>query len=160
LTRIKRDEQRLNAIASRSNRTPFASVEFVLRHDYLLLRARHQRELVEFDALPSNPVELRDSRDAEGESAQRDAAFEDIRNWRASSLLMQQLLAPRASLHPRLQPNQYLLVAPFATTSGGSRSTTRLRSSWRERGYPFLEKGSSRRVQPCTSSTTSDGRLR
>jgi hypothetical protein len=144
LTRIKRDEQRLNAIASRSNRTPFASVEFVLRHDYVLLRARHQRELVEFDALPSNPPSnsvIHVTPKVRARSG--DAAFEDIAaNWRASSLLMQQLLAARGVPYIHvLQPNQYYSSRPFGDDE--RRVALNDASPFKpgaERGYPFLEK--------------------
>lgn len=144
LTRIKRDEQRLNAIAERSNRTPFASVEFVLRHYYVLLRARYQRELVEFDALPSNPPSnsvihvTPKVRERSG-----DAAFEDIAaNWRAASVLMQQLLAARGVPYIHvLQPNQYYTSRAFSEEE--RRVALNDGSPFKPgaaRGYPFLEK--------------------
>ena len=144
LSRIKRDEQRLNGLAERSNRTPFASVEFVLRQYYMLNRARYQRELVEFDALPSNPpsnsvVHVTPKLRARS----GDAAFEDIaENWRASSVLMQQLLAARGVPYIHvLQPNQYYGSRAF----GDEERKVALNNAspfkpGAERGYPYLEK--------------------
>jgi hypothetical protein len=144
LSRIRRDEQRLNAIAARSNRTPLASVEFVLRHSYVLLRARYQRELVDFDALPSNPPSNSVVHVTPRVRARAgDAAFEDIAaNWRASSVLMQQLLAARGVPYVHvLQPNQYYSSRAFGDAE--RRVALNDDSPFKPgaaRGYPFLEK--------------------
>jgi hypothetical protein len=144
LSRIRRDEQRLNAVAARSNRTPFASVEFVLRHYYVLLRARYQRELVDFDALPSNPPSNSVVHVTPKVRARAgDAALEDIAaNWRASSVLMQQLLAARGVPYVHvLQPNQYYSSRAFGDAE--RRIALNDASPFKPgaaRGYPFLEK--------------------
>ena len=144
LSRIRRDEQRLNAVAARSNRTRFASVEFVLRHYYVLLRARYQRELVDFDALPSNPPSNSVVHVTPKVRARAgDAALLDIAaNWRASSVLMQQLLAARGVPYVHvLQPNQYYSSRAFGDPE--RRIALNDASPFKpgaERGYPFLEK--------------------
>jgi len=55
LYRITRYRQQLNDIAERANRARLASVEFVMRHYYVYLTGRYERERVNFDGLPSNP---------------------------------------------------------------------------------------------------------
>ena len=72
LYRITHDRQRLNDIAAWNNRTWFASVDFVLRHYYAFLRSRYEQERVDFRQAAIEPAsELGDSRDAEGQGAQR-----------------------------------------------------------------------------------------
>ena len=144
LSRIRRDQHRLDAVAERSNRTPFAFVEFVLSRYHGLLRARYQRELVDFDALPSNPPSnslVHVTPRVRPRSG--DATFEDIAaNWRAASLLMQQLLAAQSVPYVHvLQPNQYYTSRVF----GDEERKVALNEAspfkpGAARGYPFLEK--------------------
>ena len=144
LARIRRDQQRLNAIAERSNRTPFACVEFVLRRYHGLLRARYQQELVDFDALPSNPPSnsvVHVTPKVRPRSG--DAVFEDIAaSWQAASILMGQLLAPRGVTYIHvLQPNQYYSTRVFS--DGERRVAFNDASPFKagaQRGYPYLEK--------------------
>ena len=144
LARIVRYRQRLNELADHSNRTAFASVEFVLQHYYAFLRNRYEQERVRFDQLPSNPpanspihvtpkVRLRNV----------DSLYADIAaNWRTSSMLMEQLLASRgASYIHVLQPNQYYSTRAFNREE--KRIAFNEGSPFKEgavRGYPFLEK--------------------
>jgi hypothetical protein len=144
LARIVQYRDRLNEIAARSNRTPAASVEFVLRQYYGFLHGRYDEERVRFDGLPSNPpanspihitpkVRMRTG----------SAVYEDIAaNWRTSSMLMQQLLASRgASYMHVLQPNQYYSTRTFSADE--KKVAFNEGSPFKEgaaRGYPFLEK--------------------
>ena len=144
LARIVRSRPQLNDIADRSNRTRLASVEFVLRHYYDVLRRRDERERVRFEALPSNPpanspIHITPKVRPRSGSA----VYEDIAaNWRNASLLMQQLLAARsiAYLHV-LQPNQYYSTRAFTTAEKAIAFNDG--SPFKEgaaNGYPFLEK--------------------
>jgi hypothetical protein len=117
LYRITHDKEQLNAIADRSNRTPFASVEFVLRHYYEYVQRRYREELVKFDGLPSNPpaaalVHVTPKvRPRSG-----DAVFADIAaNWQMASAAMRQLLGARNVPYVHvLQPNQYYSTRVFS----------------------------------------------
>jgi len=143
LARIVRYRQQLNDLAERSNRTRLASVEFVLRHYYEILRRRYEQERVRFDGLPSNrpgnsPIHVTPKvRPRTGS-----AVYEDIAaNWRNASVLMQQLLAARgiAYLHV-LQPNQYYSTRAFTAAEKGAVFNDG--SPFKEgasHGYPFLE---------------------
>jgi hypothetical protein len=144
LARIVRYRQQLNDIAERSNRTRFASVEFVLRHYYDVLRRRYEQERVRFDGLPSNPranspIHVTPKvRPRTGS-----AVYEDIAaNWRNASLLMQQLLAARGVVYLHvLQPNQYYSTRAFTTAEKAIAFNDG--SPFKEgaaNGYPFLEK--------------------
>lgn len=144
LARIVEYRRRLNDIAGRSNRTPFASVEFALRHYYDFLRRRYEEERVRFDRLPSNPPanspihvtpKVRTRSGAE--------VYEDIAaNWRDSSMLMQRLLTSHGVAYVHvLQPNQYYSTRTF--TSDEKKVAFNDGSPFKEgaaRGYPFLEK--------------------
>ena len=144
LARIVRYRQQLNEIAERSNRTRFASVEFALRHYHDFVRHRYEQERVRFDGLPSNrpansPIHVTPKvRQRTGS-----AVYEDIAaNWRAASVLMQQLLAARriAYVHV-LQPNQYYSTRAFTTAEKATALNNG--SPFKEgaaSGYPFLEK--------------------
>jgi hypothetical protein len=144
LARIVRYRQQLNDIAERSNRTRFASVEFVLRHYYDVLRRRYEQERVRFDGLPSNPPANSPIHvTPKVRPRTGSAVYEDIAaNWRNASLLMQQLLAARgvAYLHV-LQPNQYYSTRAFTTAEKAIAFNDG--SPFKEgaaNGYPFLEK--------------------
>ena len=144
LARVVQYRQRLNGIAERSNRTRFASVEFALRHYYEFIRGRYEQERVRFDRLPSNPpanspIHVTSKLRARGGSA----VYEDIAaNWRAASVLMQQLLATRGVPYVHvLQPNQYYSTRAFTTAERTIAFNDG--SPFKEGaaiGYPFLEK--------------------
>ena len=144
LFRIKRDEQRLNAIARRGNRTRLASVDFVLRRYYIYLHSRYQRELVDFDALPSNPPSSSVIHVTPRVKPRAgDTVFEDIAaNWRASSLLMRDLLDARGIRYVHvLQPNQYYSTRAFSEQE--RKVAFNDASPFKEgaqRGYVYLEK--------------------
>jgi len=144
LARIVDDRQQLNTIAERSNRTKFASIEFVLRRYYSVVRSRYEQERVRFDRLPSNPPANSPihvtSRVRERTGA---ALYEDIAaNWRTASVLMQQLLAARHVPYVHvLQPNQYYSTRTFNAAEKAVAFNDG--SPFKEgaaRGYPFLEK--------------------
>ena len=144
LARIVDYREQLNAIAQRSNATSSAAVEFVLRHYHGFVRSRYERERVRFEQLPSNlpansPIHVTPKvRERRG-----DTVYEDIAaNWRAASVLMQQLLAARrvSYLHV-LQPNQYYSTRTFSAPERAVAFNEG--SPFREgaaQGYPFLEK--------------------
>ena len=144
LYRLTHDKQRLNAVAQRANRTPFASAEFVLRHYYNFLRRRYQQELVDFDRLPSttgsNSVVHVTPKVRPRSGA---AVYEDIAaNWQASSAAMRQLLAARNVPYVHvLQPNQYYSTRVFneeekkVALNEGSPF-----KAGAQGGYPLLEK--------------------
>jgi hypothetical protein len=144
LYRITHDKELLNAIAQRSNRTRFASVEFVLRHYYSFVQRRYQRELVNFDKLPSNPQSgslVHVTPKVRPRSG--DAVFTDIAaNWQASSAAMQQLLTSRKVPYFHvLQPNQYYSTRTFSDEE--KKVALNDASPFRagaQRGYPYLEK--------------------
>ena len=144
LARIVDDRQQLNTIAERSNRTRFASIEFVLRRYYMLVRSRYDRERVRFDGLPSNPptnspIHVTPKiRERTGATLYADIAA----NWRAASVLMQQLLAARHVPYVHvLQPNQYYSTRTFSAAEKAVAFNDG--SPFKEgaaRGYPLLEK--------------------
>jgi hypothetical protein len=143
LYRITHDRQQLNAIAERSNRTWFASIEFALRRYHAFVQRRYERELAAFDALPSNPpanslVHVT----PKVKPRAGDAVFADIAaNWRASSAAMKQLLAPRNVPYVHvLQPNQYYSTRTFGDAE--QRVAFNDASPFKagaQRGYPLLE---------------------
>src|SRR4030095_1004274 len=143
LARIVRYRQQLNDIAERSNRTRFASGEFVLRHYYDVLRRRYEQERGRFGGLPSNPpASCPIHATPRARPVTGSAGYEDIAaDWRNASLLMQQLLAARgvAYLHV-LQPNQYYSTRAFTTAEKAIAFNDG--SPFKEgaaNGYPFLE---------------------
>src|SRR4030095_534766 len=97
LARIVEYRQQLNDIAERSNRTRFASMEFMLRHYYGFLHRRYDHERVRFDGLPSNPPDNSPIHVTPAVRTRTGAAvYEDIAaNWRNASITMQQVLAAR-----------------------------------------------------------------
>jgi hypothetical protein len=144
LARLVAYRQRLNAIARRSNAATFAAGEFILRHYHGFLRRRYEQERVRFDRLPSNaPVNSPIHVTPKVHERAGSAVYEDIAsNWRAASLLMQQLLVARrvAYVHV-LQPNQYYSTRTFSAAEKAA--TFNEASPFKEgaaRGYPFLEK--------------------
>jgi len=144
LARIVRYRQQLNDIAERSNRTRFASIEFVLRRYYNFLRRRYEQERVRFDGLPSNPPANSPIHITPNVRPRNGSAvYEDIAaNWHDASVLMQQMLAARSIpyLHV-LQPNQYYSSRVFSTAEKAVAFNDA--SPFKEgaaNGYPFLEK--------------------
>ena len=144
LYRITHDRELLNGIAERSNRTSFASIEFVLRHYYGFVQRRYQQEVVTFDKLPSNAqssslVHVTPKvRPRNG-----DAVFTDIAaNWQASSAAMQQLLASRnVPYFHVLQPNQYYSTRTFSDEEKKvAFNDASPFKAGAQRGYPYLEK--------------------
>ena len=144
LYRITHDRERLNAIAERSNRTHFASIEFVLRQYHAFVRRRYERELVNFDKLPSNPPAnsvIHVTPKVRARSGEQ--VFADIAaDWQAASLAMNQLLAPRNVPYVHvLQPNQYYSTRAFSDAE--KKIAFNNASPFKpgaEHGYPFLEK--------------------
>lgn len=144
LARIVKYRQQLNGIAERSNRTRFASFEFVLRHYYGFVRRRYEQERVRFDRLPSNPP-ANSAIHVTPKIRERSgvAVYEDIAaNWRTASVLMQQLLTARGAGYVHvLQPNQYYSTRLFAAAE--KTIAFNAGSPFKEGavlGYPFLEK--------------------
>ena len=144
LARILDYRQQLNIIAERSNRTRFASIEFVLRRYYSVVRSRYERERRRFDGLPSNPP-ANSPIHVTPKVRERTGAtlYEDIAaNWRAASEQMQQLLAARRVPYVHvLQPNQYYSTRTFSAAERAVAFNDG--SPFKEgaaRGYPFLEK--------------------
>jgi len=143
LAAIRRDKQRLNALAERLNRNRLASLDFVLGRYRVFVERRYREELVRFDRLPSNPPQrsvihvvppVKDRRGAN--------VYEEIaRDWITSSLLMKQLLAAHAVPYVHvLQPNQYYSTRKFS--AGEAQVAFNAGSPFKEgaeRGYPFLE---------------------
>jgi hypothetical protein len=144
LSRIVRDRQRLNALAGRSNRTPFASVEFVLRKLHEIIARRYGAELARFDALPSNPPQssvIHVTPRTEGRTG-TDVFATIAADWSAASTLMRQLLAGGGIPYIHvLQPNQYYTSRRFSDDE--RKVAINPASPFKpgvERGYPLLEK--------------------
>jgi hypothetical protein len=144
LYRIAHDRALLNDVADRSNRTWFASAEFVLRHYYQFVQRRYERQLVAFDQLPSNaPGASLVQVTPKVRRRSGDAVFADIAaDWSAASVAMQQLLAARdVPYFHVLQPNQYYSTRAF----GDAERKTAFNDAspfkpGAARGYPYLEK--------------------
>ena len=144
LYRITRDKARLNAVADRVNRTWFASADFALRRYHAFVQRRYQQELVNFERLPSNPpassvVHVTPT----VKPRAGDALYADIAaNWRAASVEMRQLLAPRnVPYFHVLQPNQYYSSRSFSEDEKKvAFNDASPFKAGAERGYPFLEK--------------------
>jgi hypothetical protein len=149
LYRITHDKALLNDIAERSNRTRFASAEFVLRHYYGFVQRRYQQELVDFDRLPSNPASgslVHVTPRVRPRSG--DAVFADIAaNWQASSAAMEALLTPRKVPYFHvLQPNQYYSTRTFSEEERKvAFNDASPFKAGAQRGYPYLEKALERR---------------
>jgi hypothetical protein len=111
LAAIEDDRQRLNALAARLSRTPFASVFVVLERMYRITEARYQAERVRFASLPSAG--------ATGQSAlfvtpriprRVTPLFDEIAGvWLRGSAAMHDALAAQGVPYVHvLQPNQYV----------------------------------------------------
>ena len=144
LSRIMRDRRWLNGLAERSNRTRFASVEFVLRQSHQIVARWYRAELVRFDSLPSNPPEssLIHVTPKTKDRAGRDVFATIAADWHAASTLMNQMLTTRSVPYVHvLQPNQYYTSRRFSdderkvALNPGSPFKPGV-----ERGYPLLEK--------------------
>jgi len=116
----------------------------VLRHYHAFVQRRYERELVNFDTLPSNPPAnsvIHVTPKVKARSG--DEVFADIAaNWQAASLAMNQLLAPRNVPYVHvLQPNQYYSTRVFPDDE--KRIAFNDASPFKagaQRGYPQLEK--------------------
>ena len=142
LTRISHDKQQLNQLAERINRNRLASIGFVLEQYYAIVDRKYRAELVNFDALPSNPATSSvihvtpKVRDRAGT-----AVFEDVAsNWAVSSMLMNEVLAVRGAAYFHfLQPNQYYTHRAFSAAE--AKVALNEGSPFKpgaETGYPFL----------------------
>ena len=142
LGRIQGYRRRLNAVASRANRSWSAAVHLVLTRLHGVLDRQYRAEVARFDALPAaaggSLVRVTPRLRARGAAE----LYQDIaRNWAASSLLMQQMLAARGARYVHvLQPNQYFTTRPFAP--GEAAVAIAADSPFKpgvEQGYPVLE---------------------
>jgi hypothetical protein len=142
LGRIQGYRRRLNAVASRANRSWSAAVHLVLTRLHGVLDRQYRAEVARFDALPAaaggSLVRVTPRLRARGAAE----LYQDIaRNWAASSLLMQQMLAARGARYVHvLQPNQYFTTRPFAP--GEAAVAIAADSPFKpgvEHGYPVLE---------------------
>lgn len=142
LAEISRDKQQLNALAERANSARLASVYFALERYYAVVDRRYQASLSEFDRLPSNPSGSSIVHVTPKVKARRGpAVFEDIaRQWAASSVLMQELLASQGAGYVHvLQPNQYHTRRAFSDDEVRvALSTESPFKEGAEKGYPFL----------------------
>jgi hypothetical protein len=142
LTTIRRDKQRLNALAERLNRNRLASIDVALGRYYAFVERKYREELVRFDQLPSNPPQRSVIHVAPPVADRRATLYEDIaRNWITSSLLMKQLLATHAVPYVHvLQPNQYYSTRTFSAAE--AKVAFNVDSPFKEgaaKGYPYLE---------------------
>ena len=142
LGRIQGYRRRLNAVASRANRSWSAAAHLVLTRLHGVLDRQYRAEVARFDALPAaagdSLVRVTPRLRARGATE----LYQDIaRNWAASSLLMQQMLAARGARYVHvLQPNQYFTTRPFAP--GEAAVAIAADSPFKpgvEQGYPVLE---------------------
>jgi hypothetical protein len=146
LAAISEYKERLNRLADRIESTRVAAVDFVLERYYEKTLDDYNRALGQFSNLPSNPSD-KSLVHATPEVANRDGSrlYEDIaRSWAASSLLMNQMLAPRGVQYFHfLQPNQYYTVRRFSAEEAriAISSDSPFKTSV-ERGYPALTGGS------------------
>ena len=144
LSRIMRDRRWLNALAERSNRTPFASVELVLRQSHEIVARWYRAELVRFDTLPSNPPEgsLIHVTPKTTDRAGTDVFATIAADWHGASTLMNQMLTTRGVPYVHvLQPNQYYTSRRFSDDE--RKAAINPASPFKpgvERGYPLLEK--------------------
>jgi hypothetical protein len=142
LTAIERHRQRMNAVAARLARTPFASVFVVLERYYRIVEARYQAERVRFAALPSAG--------AAGQSVLfvtpplprgETALFDEIAGvWLRGSTAMRDALAAQGVPYVHvLQPNQYASGRTFGAEE--ARIALNPASPFKrgaEQGYPRL----------------------
>jgi hypothetical protein len=148
LAAIERHKQRLNRLVERMRANRIASVNLVLEQLYKRTLNRYYAELGQFANLPSNPrgnsLILPTRKLADRQAPQ---LFEEIaRQWVASSLLMNEMLAARGIPYFHvLQPNQYYGTRVF--TPAEAKMALSDASPFKgpaEQGYPLLEREASR----------------
>ena len=146
LAAIERDKERLNSLVERMQRTRLATVNFVLERIYKRTLNDYYAELGRFANLPSNPRgNSLIQPTAKVKNREGAAVFEDIaRNWVASSLLMNQMLAGRAVPYFHfLQPNQYYGTRVFSADEARvALSNDSPFKASTEQGYPLFERES------------------
>ena len=122
----------------------------VLTRLHGVLDRQYRAEVARFDALPAAAGDVAGPRDAHGAGARRRGAVPGHRAaaGRASSVLMQQMLAARGARYVHvLQPNQYFTTRPFAP--GEAAVAIAADSPFKpgvEQGYPVLERVDRRRA--------------
>ena len=140
LARIQGYRQRLNAAAARANRAASAACHSRSLGMHGVLDRQYRAEVRGSTRCPARAVA--GPGDAEGAGARGAELHRDIaRSWARSSLLMQQMLAPRGARYVHvLQPNQYFTTRPFAPGEAAvALAADSLFKPGVEQGYPALQ---------------------